>query len=263
VPATGDDVVIPSYVTGTMYGGDLTGVNINSFTREDGGVLGVGSLAHPLQITLQSQTDRTVDLAGTAAVYLDVDYAAAVTRSSDHACYLRGVNNTALHSVPGGGSTVCEVGDPDGATCEFDTISHAPGSTGTLRVLYGVVQDDGSSAVTLNQSGGRVETWTPVGTVDRTGGDWVHYRGDVTTLRDTSGGTIYGRADCTVTTMTLGPGTRLDLSNNTDGWAATTAYYVGDCELLDPNDVYTATTENWRQINGASALMRRGAPLTS
>jgi len=237
-------------------------VNINKLIVEDGCSKNIGSRAHYLQLTMQSQSDRQVQHYGTGTNYLDIDYCAdfyaynAGSGSSSSGTYglnVQGEEMTQFHAMPSSSSARIGLAPLYDEDLHVDQIIQ---TNGTLKVGPNVEETDGSSAITsLTVTGGTCyyEGATGVTTMKNEGdGGDLHYEGGAVTTLNAWAGTTYYKGTGTITTANVGSGSVLDFSENQESRTVTNANAYASSSIRDPHG--TATWTNGIVTKGCNAI---------
>jgi len=200
VPLVGAKVIIPADASQDITGSVQTGTAIDQLIIEEGCSINIGSRSDSqitaLELTFASQTNATVETAGTGTLYLDltepktitINAAGAAPGDGQYACNIVTSSSTNTPDV----YMDCESGESVG-------IAANAGESGVIDAIYlmggeltvGTVA--GVSAATLiRQTGGTLTTDTALGATSLHGGTWRHNSGAVSGATDIrEGATAY------------------------------------------------------------------------
>ena len=232
-PTTGDSIVIPAGISATIYGKDLSAIDLQGFTVEEGCTADIGCAERPLQISLKEAEPAYWDanLAGTGNIFLEVtNYGTInVTKAGTGGAGTYGVNLSGTHDLDYGDGP-----NPNTGTIKIDCVASGQKvgigalggddmevskiivKQGTVVVGTDVTEDDNSTAPNLTITGGIVTTYCPLATVIKTG-TWIHESGAVGTFTGKGGRTEYNSSSA-LTTGYISAGETFTLENNpTDG----------------------------------------------
>jgi len=207
--ADDDDVIVPADLESDIYGETYTTTKPGTLTVEMGCRAAIGSAAAPLEVSLQNQTLRGVELAGTGQQFWTIHYAAqtlvrqtadADPEQGDFGLNLQGTNNTYLYVRPDETRRSVSVAAGAGQSAEFAEI-HAYG--GVVEVGPAVVKNGAAEIDLAACYGGRVVCECPCKAIENVRGSGeIVYRNaaDVDTVTATSSGSVRWETDADITT---------------------------------------------------------------
>ena len=247
--ANGDDVVVPADLGTLIYGESYTATKPDTLTVEKGYAYAVGSQDHPLEVSLQSQATRTVEMAGngTGQQFWALNYAAACRvrqaptseAEGDFGLNLTGTNNTALYVQPDSDNASISVGANAGDACEWATVLV---ERGQVDVGPDVVKNGAAAIDELQPLGGTVLCRaTATAIYKRSGSGVCGYRGgDVTTV-DCFAGQLDWEGDAAITSLSNAGGGYVNFDAGNGALTVTHGYLAKGYHVRDTKQRVTVT----------------------
>lgn len=253
-PGTGDKGLVPADATVAIDGGAYEAV-MDKFEVAEGCDVAMGSRAAavttPLSLDFSSETNATVELAGTGQTYLKVKEAKKV--KVNKAGSAPGTGQFALHLTSE--STTNETGlDIEADSNESIGVAPFPDDTAEFHpikvnggdvTIGSVTKKDGSTAFDLTVVKGTVVNSSPVGTLKQYAGKVTHNAGVVAALSVYGGRFIYDSTRtltqgyvhkgavlditeaCTITNLTAYAGATINDANGLATWTNAIAFPDG------------------------------------
>jgi hypothetical protein len=254
VPGTGDVAVIPADATVNIAGASGDEAAIDGLVVEPGCSITIGTKAQPLELTFASETNATVDLAGTGTTFLKLTEAKAIRITAaavspgtgQFGLNLTGVSTTNENPI----DIVCPADSHSigiaanaGEIMEAQYISVSGGTVTIGNIAQGeacVEEKDGSTAPDMTIQGGTVNSYVNVGAVVLSGGTLTQHRGTITSLT-ASGGTYNDNSTGTVSTILASGSTVLDWRGGLEGKTVTACDIGTGVSVHDPSGIVTWT----------------------